>query len=749
MGKTTSIVLGLLTVSLLVSTITLGVLYGQEKNNPNDSGICQTPECIKAANRILSSMDQDVDPCDDFYRFSCSKWVDEHIISETQSSVSVFNDVRDLVSKSLKTVLEKESVDGENDSIRKARNYYASCMDTSKIDELGLVPIRELIEQMGGWPILGDSFSEAALEETLAKFSSVYGVGAVIGSYVYSDSKDSNTNIFTITEPSFGLPSRDYYLDEKTSEETIPAYKDYIRNFINVMNPSVDADATVLADKIVNFETELASNTLTSAESRDEVAIYNKLRLGEMNTNVGKDFDWLNYVKKVMSVTDDFNEVEDKTSKIVKQDSRTAKKIDITGDTEVIMYATKYAENFTKIVSDYQNDDSSFLQNYLVWRVMKSRSTYMPKILRDARASYNEKVSGTTAEEARWLTCADISESFFPMPVGSLFVESYFSEENKKATEVMVENVRESFLQNLDDIYWMDNETKQKAVTKANLIKKMIAYPDYIINDKSQMDKSYQGTEIKTTEYFSNSQNLQLLATKWSLSKLDDLVDKDEWISGPAIVNAFYSPSRNQIFFPAGILQPPFYDQYQPTAMNYGGIGMVIGHEITHGFDNSGSNYDGYGNLVDWWSKDSRSGFDKEAAKMAQQYSSFYWDAAGDNLDGNLTLGENIADNGGIRESFLAFKKWKKENIEEKDIKLPGLQNFSEEQLFFLGFSQVWCGKYTKARAVQLLKTDPHSPGEFRVKIPGLNYEEFGKAYKCRKGIDFMYPEASETTRVW
>jgi len=735
MGKASYLAFGLLTISLLVSTITLGVLYGKEKdntqNNPKDSELCQTPECIKAANRILSSMDQAVDPCDDFYEFSCSKWVDEHIISETQSSVSVFNDVRDLVSKSLKTVLEKESSIDENDSIKKARNYYASCMDTKKIDELGLEPIRQLIKQMGGWPILGDSFSPVPLDKTLAEFSSVYGVGAVIGSYVYSDSKNSSLNIFTITEPSFGLPSRDYYLDEKTSEETIPAYKDYIRNFINVMDQSVDA--TTLADKIVDFETDLASITLSSAESRDEAAIYNKYRLGEMRSEVNNDFDWLKYVQNVMSVTNDFNDGV----------------IDINEDTEVIMYAKKYGGNFTSTILDYTSDDSSFLQNYLVWRVMKSRSSYMPKILRDARASYNEKVSGTTAEEARWLTCADISESFFPMPVGSLFVESYFSEENKKATENMVENVRESFLKNLDDIDWMDSETKAKAVEKANLIRKMIAYPDYIVNNKEKMDLSYKGTEIEITEYFSNSQNLQLLSNKWSLSKLDDPVDKDEWISGPAIVNAFYSPSRNQIFFPAGILQPPFYDQYQPTAMNYGGIGMVIGHEITHGFDNSGSNYDGYGNLIDWWSKDSRSGFDKEAAKMAQQYSSFYWDAAGDNLDGNLTLGENIADNGGIRESFLAFQKWKKENPGIKDIKLPGLQNFSEEQLFFLGFSQVWCGKYTKARAVQLLKTDPHSPGEFRVKIPGLNYEEFGKAYKCTQGEDKMYPEAKDTTRVW
>merc|ERR1739838_408802 len=238
----------------------------------------------------------------------------------------------------------------------------------------------------------------------------------------------------------------------------------------------------------------------------------------------------------------------------------------------------------------------------------------------------------------------------------------------------------------MGDIDWMDAETKKQAEIKADKIVDMIAYPDYIVNDKGIMDDKYNPVTIDKAEYFTNAHKLSVFGSKFSYGKLGGKVDRDEWISGPAIVNAFYSPTRNQIFFPAGILQPPFYDQYQPTAMNYGGIGMVIGHEITHGFDNSGANYDGDGNLKNWWSESSKNAFDKEADYLIEQYSNETWEVAGDHLDGALTLGENIADNGGLRESFLAFRKW--QQTAGSTVNLPGLQDFTDEQLFFLGFSR-------------------------------------------------------------
>lgn len=725
----------LLCVALTVSTITLGVLYGQEKSSSTSSSssstsdLCEDVGCIKAANRILGSMDLTADPCDDFYQYSCGSWVEDHIIGESQSSTSVFNDVRDDVSKSLKTVLEKASPSGEAESITKAKKFYASCLNTDEINSLGVQPVRELINLMGKWPVLdGVNTNTKPIEEKIAEFNTVYGTGAIIYPYVGADSKSSNDYIFQITEPSLGLPSRDYYFPP-TSDTTVPAYKEYIVNFLNVMNEEEslgvpEATFTDFANKVVEFETAIVNYMLSDTDSHDEADLYKKLSLDDLKTEVNDKFDWQTYVTKAMEIADD------------------PKTID--GSTEIVMYASKYGGSFTQLFETYDDD---FIQSYLVWRIMKGRHSYMPEILRDARQPYNKAVSGTTAESARWQTCSDQSESFFPMPVGSLFVSAYFPPEYKTITEQMVEQIREAFKRNLNDIDWMDDATKEQARIKADAIVKMIAYPDYIVDNQSIMDASYDTVEIDSTKFFINAQAMNELAARWSFGKFPGKVNREEWISGPAIVNAFYSPSRNQIFFPAGILQPPFYDRYQPTAMNYGGIGMVIGHEITHGFDDNGANYDGDGNLKNWWSTESKDGFDRDAKCMIDQYSAEYWDEAGDNLDGELTLGENIADNGGIRESFLAFREWQK--ADNTDVKLPGFSSFTEEQLFFLGFAQVWCGKYTNARAVQLLKTDPHSPGKFRVKIPGLNYEEFGKAYNCAKGTSTMYPNEDKTCRVW
>lgn len=262
------------------------------------------------------------------------------------------------------------------------------------------------------------------------------------------------------------------------------------------------------------------------------------------------------------------------------------------------------------------------------------------------------------------------------------------------------------------------------------------------------MDNDYKNVQISTDGYFENVQGLTLLGEADGFGRLKTEVDRQEWFTGPAVVNAFYSPSRNSITFPAGILQPPFYDPGQPTSMNYGGIGMVIGHEITHGFDDSGAEFNGDGNLEDWWSASSRANFEDAAWCMKQQYSRQYWTIAELYVNGNLTIGENIADNGGIREAYMAYQTWKKSN---KDIKMPGkpFDDWSDEQLFFLGQAQVWCGTYTEARAIQLQKTDPHSPGEFRVNVPAQNLKEFGEAYGCKKGADTMYPPEEETCRVW
>lgn len=719
--------------ALSIGLIALGIVYA---NQPS-TDVCLTTECVTASSRIINSMDLSVDPCNNFWKFACGSWNEDHIISDDQSSVSTFNDLRDDVSKTLKKVLEGEtSALLENkDSVKKAKDFYASCMNTAKIDELGTAPVLDLIKEMGGWPILGDAFDSNGfvLEDVLGKFRAVYGTYSVITSYVGADSKSSLDYILHLDQPSLGLPSRDYYLDQATREKTVPSYKEYIVNLVSALASDPDAIATTateFADLVVAFETDLATISAPDSERRNEQDIYKNYLISELSDKISSSFDWLRYINKVLEVG-------------------TPTPVTVTADEKIVVYGTDYLVKFFEMLPTKPEYTYEFMQNYFVWRILKGRTSYMSKTLRDTAAPYNRDVRGVTAEQQRWMTCSDTANSFFSMPVGALFVDAAFPEENKAVTEELVANLKVSMQEIINEAQWMDDDTKIRATEKLNKIEAVIAYPDYILDPNDQkMDNDYKNVQISTDGYFENVQGLTLLGEADGFGRLKTEVDRQEWFTGPAVVNAFYSPSRNSITFPAGILQPPFYDPGQPTSMNYGGIGMVIGHEITHGFDDSGAEFNGDGNLEDWWSPSSRANFEDAAWCMKQQYSRQYWEIAGLNVNGNLTIGENIADNGGIREAYMAYQTWKKSN---KDIKMPGkpFDDWSDEQLFFLGQAQVWCGTYTEARAIQLQKTDPHSPGEFRVNVPAQNLKEFGEAYGCKKGVDTMYPPEEETCRVW
>jgi membrane metallo-endopeptidase-like protein 1 len=544
-------------------------------------------------------------------------------------------------------------------------------------------------------------------------------------SYVSADSKSSLENIFYLDQPSLGLPNRDYYLDASTAEKAVPAYKQYMKNFLMEIDSGLDeSTVNAFADKMVEIETDLATISAPDSERRIEQDIYKNYLIKELS-EISSGFDWLKYINNLLSKAEGDNSV--------------------TENEKIVVYATDYLKDFfSKVASKYTAAD---WQNYLVWRVMKGRISYMSKALRDTAAPYNEAVRGVTAEQQRWMTCSDAADSSFPMPVGALFVEEAFPEENKAVTEELVANLKIAMGGIIEEAEWMDKETKTKATEKLGKITTNIAYPDYIMDpEDTKMDSDYAKVTIDKKAYFENIQQLTALGEAEGFGRLAKPVDRGEWYMGPATVNAYYSPNQNAITFPAGILQPPFYDPGQPISMNYGGIGMVIGHEITHGFDDSGAQFDGDGNLNNWWSEESLKEFEDAAWCMKQQYSRQFWEEAQLFVNGNLTIGENIADNGGIRESFVAYQTWSTSN---NDYMPPGFDQFTHEQLFFLGQAQVWCGKSTEARAIQLQKTDPHSPGIFRVNVPALNFEEFGKAYQCTKGEDPEYPNEEETCRVW
>uniref|UniRef100_A0A3P8YRB6 Neprilysin n=1 Tax=Esox lucius TaxID=8010 RepID=A0A3P8YRB6_ESOLU len=369
------------------------------------------------------------------------------------------------------------------------------------------------------------------------------------------------------------------------------------------------------------------------------------------------------------------------------------------------------------------------LQNYMVWRFVMNMVVGLSRQYRDTRKAFRKALYGTTSEAAVWRQCAIYVNNNMDNAVGRLYVEEAFSGESK---ELMIAAIREVFIDNLDHLDWMDAETKKAAEEKVRLsISCWPVLPVYF-------------TASNCYEYFENIlTNLEHVQKK-RLRKLRVKVNKEEWVTGAAIVNAFYSSSKNQIVFPAGILQPPFFGKGQTKSLNFGGIGMVIGHEITHGFDDNGRNYDKDGDLKDWWTPSSTQKFVELSKCMVDQYGSFSWDLAnGLNLNGNNTLGENIADNGGIRQSYRAYLNYVEKNGNEP--LLPGIA-LNHQQLFFLNFAQVWCGTHRPEHAVNSIKVDVHSPGKFRVLGSLQNFPEFAKAFNCPKNSN-MRPE--KTCQVW
>uniref|UniRef100_A0A8C5XLF7 Membrane metalloendopeptidase like 1 n=1 Tax=Microcebus murinus TaxID=30608 RepID=A0A8C5XLF7_MICMU len=357
---------------------------------------------------------------------------------------------------------------------------------------------------------------------------------------------------------------------------------------------------------------------------------------------------------------------------------------------------------------------------------------------RTPRRRTRQALYGTTVEEVRWRECVGYVNSNMESAVGSLYVMQAFPGESKDMVGELIDKVRAVFVETLDELGWMDEESRRKAQDKAMSIRQQVGYPDYILQEKNKrLDEEYSNLNFSEDLYFENSlQNLRAGAQR-SIKKLREKVDQNLWIIGAAVVNAFYSPNRNQIVFPAGILQPPFFSKEQPQALNYGGIGMVIGHEITHGFDDNGRNFDKDGNMMDWWSNFSTQHFREQSECMIYQYGNYSWDLADDqNVNGFSTLGENIADNGGVRQAY------KVRGGEE-----PGAPTAPARPTATpLALPQVWCGSYRPEFAVQSIKTDVHSPLKYRVLGSLRNLGAFADAFRCARGTP-MHPR--KRCRVW
>ncbi|XP_025078019.1 LOW QUALITY PROTEIN: neprilysin-4-like [Pomacea canaliculata] len=704
--------------------IALAVVSGKSDNTTVENGesgsqkqeVCTSLECIIAAARVSTSIDFTKDPCHDFYNYACGTWREKNVIPEDKSSLTTFVLLRDEVEVILKNILENNSTYMDHEVLLKPKQLYNSCMNLAKLEERGDKPLRDFLNQLVTWPLLNDTnWDEQRFNLTdLLVTLSLYSNHPLVSVSVNPDVKNSSARILYIDQPDFVLPGRKYYLVSR-DDPFLKAYEKLMKSIALELGANTTT-VTNSVKQVVDFEIQLANISVPDEDRRDNEALYNKYTLPQLEANFTGAIHWKVYFQGIMSDEDI--------------------QIPLRPDEVVINRAPLYISRLLELLRSTSNRT---LANYLVWRIVRSRAITLNERYLEFFAEFDKVVSGIAVQPARFRSCASYVTDVLGLAVGHMFVKEAFAEDAKQEVVNMIRELKKAFNGLLDELDWMDDNTKKLAREKNEFIDDKIGYPDEVLNT-TYLTTFYENYTYNPEKYFENAVMNAKQGIRKSFRQLREPVDRSQWTLAPSTVNAFYSPPRNQIMFPAGILQPPFYSKTYPKSLNYGGIGVVIGHEITHGFDDRGRQYDKFGNLQQWWDDEAIGKFKTRAQCIINQYGNFTVPEAGMKINGVNTQGENIADNGGLKQSFRAYRNWVKEQGKEEPL-LPGL-NFTHDQLFFINFAQIWCTNMRRENAINRVLTGVHSPGEFRVIGTLQNSEEFAKAFHCAKGTTTMNPQS-------
>ncbi|XP_054857015.1 endothelin-converting enzyme 1 isoform X2 [Eublepharis macularius] len=683
---------GALALGLLLC---ISILLFQYRTRP-----CLTESCISTTSSILSSLDQAVDPCEDFFRYACGGWIKSNPLPDGHSRWGTFNKLWEHNQAIMKHLLENTTASTLSDAERKAQNYYQSCMNESKIEELKAEPLMDLIRKLGGWNITGP-WEEGSFNQTLLALAAHHHISPFFSIYVSADSKNSNSNVIQVDQSGLGLPSRDFYLNKTQNEKVLSGYLNFMVQLGMLLGGQDEAAVRQQMQQILNFETTLANMTTPQEKRRDEEAIYHKMTAGDLKS-LAPAVDWMPLLNAV------FYPVE------------------INASEPVVVYAKEYLEQVSSLIL---TTDKCLLHNYMIWNLVRKTCTFLDQRFQDAEEKFMETMYGTKKTcLPRWKFCISDTDNNLGFALGATFVKATFAEDSKAIAEEMITEIKAAFEESLANLQWMDEETRRAAKEKADAIYDMIGYPKFIMDPK-ELDKVFTDYNAVPDLYFENVMQFFNFSARVAADQLRKPPNRDQWSMTPATVNAYYSPTKNEIVFPVGILQAPFYTQSSPKALNFGGIGVVMGHELTHAFDDQGREYDKDGNLRSWWKNSSVEAFKQQTACMVAQYSNYTINKEA--INGKHTLGENIADNGGLKAAYRAYQNWMKKNGQEETLPTLGLTN---HQLFFVGFAQVWCSVRTPESSHEGLITDPHSPSRFRVIGTVSNSREFSEHFHCPAG---------------
>jgi endothelin-converting enzyme/putative endopeptidase len=651
----------------------------------------------------LKAMDTTVSPCQNFYQYACATWRKNNPIPSDQSRWGRFDQLRENNLAIEREILEKAAKPGANRTAveQKIGDYYAACMGEPAIEAKGIQPIAPLLKEIDA--ITSNVASNGDLAKLMVHLHNA-GVNALFNFYARPDEKDASQEIASVDQGGLGLPDRDYYLKtDAKSVELRQQYEEHIRAMLGLLakaEGASDADAESRTHAVMTLETALAKASMDRVARRNPDNTYHKMTVGELAL-LTPDFDWKWYISTV-----GIPQVES---------------------------LNVAAPDFVKALNTTLRDTSlADLKTYLTWHVLLSNAELLPTAFEAEDFRFFEHVlRGTEAIAPRWKRCVRSTDRALGEALGQEFVKVAFSGASKEKALALVGQIEAEMRKDIEAAAWMTPATKQQAFAKLRAVTNKIGYPEKW--------RDYSSVRIARDDYFGNALRAQEFEIRRNFNKIGKPVDKSEWSMTPPTVNAYYSPPMNNINFPAGILQPPFYSVKAADAVNYGGIGAVIGHELTHGFDDSGRRFDGAGNLRDWWTVEDAKAFESKADCIANEYGNFS-PVPGVKLNGKLTLGENAADNGGVRLAYMALMDSLAGHVIEKT------DGFTPQQQFFLGYAQIWCQNSTEQSARVRAATDPHSPGEFRVNGVLQNMPEFGEAFSCKLGEPMVAPQPC---RVW
>jgi len=678
---------------LVVAVISLANAHDTSAQQSSDAALPYSPSLD------ISSMDKSIDPCADLYHYSCGGWQKKNPIPPDQTSWSVYSKLYQDNLIFLRGMLEQAAQpSGQRDAVtQKIGDFYAACMDEGEVEKRGLSAIQPELDSLAQIRSAKEITLVAAhLQRVRSGRSMLFAAGST------QDPDDSEHVIADVDQGGLSMPDRDYYIkDDAKSKETRERYLQHIQKVFELIG-DVPATAGKNAETVMRLETALAKASLTRVERRDPHKLVHKMKIAEL-AQLAPNFDWATY----------YREMQYPEFAILNVD------------------APEFIKELNTLLSSESIDS---WKNYLRFHIADSSSPYLASpFVEENFEFYRKYLRGAKEMQPRWKRCVQYVDSDLSEALGQVYVAKVFSPELKQSTVEMVQRIEDAMGQRIRALDWMSPETKQQALTKLAGIRNKIGYPDKW--------RDYSPVKIARDDFAGNVERTHEFENRRNINKIGKPVDHGEWDISAPTVDAYYNDQMNDINFPAGVLQPPLYDPKMDDAPNYGDTGGTIGHELTHGFDDEGSQFDAKGNLKDWWTKEDREKFDARTKCVDDQYSS-YVSVEDVHVNGKLTLGENVADLGG---EILAFMAWKDAT---KDKNLQPVDGLTPEQRFFVGFAQWDCANERPEDMRVRAMTDPHSPARYRINGVVVNMPEFAQAFNCKPGQPMVKP-AADVCRVW